>query len=97
VQGFQGSGKSAITRTANATSNQEILAENRARTGFSVWNDDSTANVKVACDDGAAASATNFTTVIPPNTGWECPFEYRGSVTAIADSATGAVNVTEYT
>lgn len=85
--------KSSVPASASSV---QILAANSVRKKFSVYNDSS---VDLYLDEtGGTASATSFTTRVPPNTKYESqpgPV-YTGIVTGIWASATGNARVGEW-
>jgi len=86
----------AITSVAQANVDTVLLASNAARKKFHIYNA-GTKPVKVALD--GAASATNFSFVIPQNDSYESDlYDYTGTIHGIWDgSGGGFARVTELT
>jgi hypothetical protein len=72
-----------------------MLASNTARRAFNLYNDSSSA---VYIKFGSSASTTSFTVKLAAAGYYESPtLVYRGIVTAIWDTATGSMRITELT
>ena len=84
------------TSVADNAADVQLLAANAAREKYSVTND-STAILFLAAG-AAAASTTNYTVQIPPNSFYASD-GYTGEVRGIwaTDPGTGAARITEYT
>lgn len=83
-----------LSSVAAAAVSTTVLAANSARVGATFYND-STVNAYLALSGTASASA--FTKKLLPNDFFVLPAWYTGIVTAIWDSATGNMRVTEMT
>lgn len=88
-----GQADAAVTRVNAATTTTSLLAANPLRKTAILWND-STAVVLIKF--GPAASTTSFTWKIGPQSGYELPLPvYIGQITAVWESANGAMQITE--
>jgi hypothetical protein len=87
-------GTNTRTSVAAAVVDTSILAANTNRLGATIYND-STANLFLAL--GAAASTTDFTVKMVPDSYYEVPFNYTGAIRGIWASATGNARVGELT
>ena len=86
----------AQSNVTSSASSVEILAANKDRNGFTLYND-STAVLYLLLSDGTA-STTVYTKQVAANGGFfEAPYNYRGAVNGIWASANGAARVTEFT
>lgn len=85
-----------ITRIPAAVVNTALVALNASRIGLSIHND-STAKCWVC--EGGAASATNYTTFLPPGGFWEAPegSVYTGAINFISSAASGSVHCVQRT
>lgn len=84
---------SNVTRIAAVAADTSILAADRERVGFSLYNE-STATLYLLLDDGVASSV-NYSVQVPPGGYFETPFNYAGAVKGIWTAAVGAAQVTE--
>lgn len=84
------------TSVADSAADVSILAATPTRLNFSVFND-STAILYLAY--GAAATTTDYTVQIPPNSFYSDEARYTGAVRGIwaSDPNTGAARITELT
>jgi len=92
-----GAATAALSNVNASATSVTVLAANSARLGFALYNDSSSA-VDVKC--GSAASATSFVKRLLANEYFatkDLGVNYTGIITAIWDSATGAMRVTEFT
>lgn len=90
-----GQAGAVVSRVNSAVTTTSILAANSSRKTAILWND-STAVVYIKFGTGAAP--TSFTWKIGPQSGYELPLPvYVGQITAIWESANGAMQVTEET
>lgn len=89
-------GTATRTQVADNAADVQLLAANAARFSWSVYND-STAILYLAMG-GAAATTTNYTAQVPPNS-YFSDDTYAGEVRGIwaSDPGTGAARVTEVT
>ena len=85
------------TQVADNAADVQLLAANAARKNYSVFND-STAILFLAAG-GAAASTTDYSVQIPPNSFYSDDEGFTGEVRGIwaTDPGTGAARITEYT
>jgi hypothetical protein len=79
----------------NSTSSVTLLSANASRLGATIYNDDSSASLKVKL--GTTASSTSFTVLLAPGGYYEVPFGYTGRIDAIASVASGNARITELT
>jgi hypothetical protein len=85
----------AQSNVNSSASSVEILAADKNRNGFTLYND-STAILYLLLSDGTA-STTVYTTQVAANGGFfEAPYNYRGAVNGIWAVANGAARVTEF-
>lgn len=85
---------SAITSVPDAAADTLILAANALRKGATVYNDST--EILYLTLDNTAASLTNFTTKMQPDSYYEVPFGYSGEIRGIwAANAAGNARVTE--
>jgi hypothetical protein len=85
---------SAPANKAASVSSIQLLAVNTERVGAALYND-STAVCYVYCNSGSA-SATAYTTQMPPGAYFEIPVAYQGVVNGIWTAANGNMRVTEF-
>ena len=83
----------ALTSVLAAVISTSILASNVNRKGYMLFND-GLGVCKVAF--AATASATAFSILLAPNTGYEPGTMYTGAISAIWSSASGSMRVTEF-
>ncbi len=87
-----GFGTSKITSIAVGASSIQVLKSNPNRHGLVIYND---AGSKVYVGFGISADPY-FTLVIAPNDHWYCPLPiYSGVVSAVRNSGSGALLITE--
>lgn len=82
-----------VGRVPASASTTAIVPANPLRRGLILWNDSTaTAYIKL----GVGASTSDFTWKIGAQAGYELPVPiYQGDITAIWESANGAMQVTE--
>lgn len=86
----------AIRTVVTATgADQELLAANTSRIGFTVYNN-SGATLYLGLGS-ATVTANDCTLVVAGGGYYEAPFGYRGAVRGLWSVAAGAANVTELT
>lgn len=83
-----------VSSVGGSAASVTVLASNANRVAATFFND-STANAYLAA--AASASATTFTKKLLPGDFFVLPAWYTGIVTALWDSATGNMRVTEFT
>lgn len=91
---------STTASVAGSASSTSILASNANRLGATIFNEqptDGSGVILYLLLDAAAASTTNYTVQMSPNTYYEVPFGYTGEIRGIWPSATGDARVTELT
>jgi hypothetical protein len=103
VPGSQVVNTPTTTRVAAATTSTTVRAANGKRLTLKLTNDSS---VRAWMLYGEGATTENFTWVLDPGERWEMPSvvvnsstrpEYNGIMTAVWESAIGAMQVTEVT
>lgn len=89
-----GTATATLSNVSGSASSVSLLASNAARKGAVFYND-STASLYLKF--GTTASATSFTTLIPPSGYYELPTTvvYTGAIDGIWSAANGAVRITE--
>lgn len=88
-----GSATSSVTSVAASATNVTLLSSHATRMGAIIYND---GNATLKIKFGTTASATDFTVVIPKNSGYEMWLPcYTGRIDGIWDSATGSARITE--
>lgn len=83
------------SNVASSATSVEILAANKDRNGFTLYND-SSAILYLLLSDGTASTSV-YTTQVAANGGFfEAPYNYRGAVNGIWATANGNARVTEF-
>lgn len=90
-----GGATGTLTVTNFTAASQTIAAANTARKGGVYYNN--SVNPAYVRLEAAAASATNFTYLVPAGGTLELPFNYKGELRGFSGVATGAFNWTELT
>lgn len=86
---------STRSSVSGAASDTLLLSSNSSRDGAMIYND-SSATLYLGLGT-TAASTTNFTVKMAPETYYEVPYHFTGEIRGIWSSATGAARVTEFT
>jgi hypothetical protein len=84
-----------VTNVAALATNQTLIVSNASRRGVSVYND-STATLYLKLGS-TLSSSTSFTVKMAPDSYYEVPFSYTGTINGTWSAAIGSARVTEVT